>query len=74
VTGTAASLGGAIFTFGVGLVVDKAGYASVFWATGLMSFLACLALVLGVGKVVRLTLDTGAGIEPAAGSLQECPR
>jgi ACS family hexuronate transporter-like MFS transporter len=53
-TGTGASLGGAIFTFGVGQVVDKAGYAPVFWMVGTLALLACVALVFGVGRVERI--------------------
>ncbi len=50
-TGMAASLGGAIFTFAVGQVVDRAGYAPVFWAVGSAALVACLALFFGIGKV-----------------------
>jgi ACS family hexuronate transporter-like MFS transporter len=53
-TGTGASFGGAIFTFGVGQVVDKAGYAPVFWMVGSLALVACLALVFGVGRVERI--------------------
>ena len=53
----AASLGGAIFTFGVGQVVDKVGYAPVFWIVGSLSMFACLALFFWVGKVERLRTE-----------------
>ena len=53
-TGTGASLGGAIFTYGVGQVVDKAGYAPVFWMVGCLALVACVALVFGVGRVERI--------------------
>jgi ACS family hexuronate transporter-like MFS transporter len=69
-TGTAASLGGAVFTFAVGQVVDKAGYSSAFWTTGLLAFLACIALVLGVGEVKRANQNAGAVMEPARGQPQ----
>jgi len=50
-TGMAASLGGALFSFVTGLVVDAAGYAPVFWAAGLAALLACLSLIFWVGRV-----------------------
>jgi MFS transporter, ACS family, hexuronate transporter len=50
-TGMAASLGGAAFTFAVGQVVDRAGYAPVFWAAGVAALVACLALFFWVGRV-----------------------
>lgn len=53
-TGTAASFGGAIFTFGVGQVVDRAGYGPVFWAAGLAPLVACVALFFWVGRVERI--------------------
>ena len=48
-TGMGSSLGGAAFTYGAGLVVDKSGYAPVFWTIGVLPLLACLTLVFGVG-------------------------
>jgi len=54
VTGTGASLGGALFTFVVGQMVDKSGYTPVFWAVGGLALLACLFLLFGVGRVERL--------------------
>lgn len=53
VTGTGASIGGALFTFVVGQMVDKSGYAPVFWAVGSLALLACLILLFGVGRVER---------------------
>jgi hypothetical protein len=50
-TGTGSSLGGAVFTFGAGLFVDKAGYAPVFWTIGILPLLACLTLVFCVGRI-----------------------
>lgn len=54
ITGTGASLGGAVFTFVVGQVVDKSGYAPAFWLVGLFALLACLSLLFGVGRVEKL--------------------
>lgn len=53
-TGMAASLGGAIFTFVIGQVVDRVGYSPVFWAAGTAAFVAFLALVFLVGRVERM--------------------
>jgi ACS family hexuronate transporter-like MFS transporter len=50
----AASLGGAVFTFGVGQVVDRLGYAPVFWTVGVLPLAACVALVFWIGKVERI--------------------
>jgi MFS transporter, ACS family, hexuronate transporter len=52
-TGMAASLGGAAFTYAVGQVVDRAGYAPVFWAAGVAALVACLALFFWVGRVEK---------------------
>jgi MFS transporter, ACS family, hexuronate transporter len=52
-TGMAASLGGAGFTYAVGQVVDRAGYAPVFWAAGVAALVACLALFFWVGRVEK---------------------
>ncbi len=60
-TGMAASLGGAVFTFVVGLVVDRSGYAPVFWAAGCAALVACLALFFWVGRVEAVR-----AAEPAA--------
>lgn len=54
ITGTAASLGGAIFTFAVSRVVSTSGYAPVFWVVGTLALVACVALVFGVGRVDRV--------------------
>lgn len=50
-TGMAASLSGSAFTYAVGRMVDRAGYAPVFWAVGSAALLACVALFFAVGKV-----------------------
>jgi MFS transporter, ACS family, hexuronate transporter len=50
----AASLGGAVFTYGVGRVVDRMGYAPVFWAVGSLALVACLALFFWVGRVEQI--------------------
>jgi ACS family hexuronate transporter-like MFS transporter len=50
-TGTAASFGGAIFTFCIGRLVDAAGYAPVFWAAAAVTVLAFLSVVFVVGQV-----------------------
>jgi ACS family hexuronate transporter-like MFS transporter len=53
-TGMAASLGGAGFTFAIGHIVMRAGYAPVFWIAGTASLVACLALIFALGRVERL--------------------
>lgn len=50
----AASLSGAGFTYLVGQMVDRVGYAPVFWAVGLLPLVACGVLVFGLGTVQRL--------------------
>lgn len=50
----AASLSGALFTFVVGQMVDRAGYSPVFWVVGLLPLAACLALFFWVGRVERI--------------------
>jgi MFS transporter, ACS family, hexuronate transporter len=50
-TGMAASLGGAIFTYAIGQMVDRSGYAPVFWVTGTLALLASIALIVGIGRV-----------------------
>lgn len=50
----AASLGGAVFTYGVGQVVDRLGYAPVFWTVGVLPLAACFALFFGMGRVERI--------------------
>lgn len=52
-TGTAASLGGAAFTWMIGQVIDLKGYAPVFAATALVAGLALISLVVFVGRVER---------------------
>lgn len=50
----AASLGGAVFTYGVGQVVDRLGYTPVFWTVGVLPLAACVALFFWVGRVERI--------------------
>lgn len=50
----AASLSGAGFTYLVGQVVDRLGYAPVFWTVGVLPIAACGALVFGIGRVERI--------------------
>lgn len=50
----AASLSGAAFTFGVGQMVDRIGYAPVFWVVGILPLAACLALFFWIGNVQRI--------------------
>lgn len=50
----AASLGGAVFTYIVGQVVDQMGYQPVFWTVGILPLIACLALLFGIGRVERI--------------------
>ncbi len=50
----AASLGGAGFTFLVGQIVDRVGYAPAFWAVGSLAPIACLALFFWLGPVRRI--------------------
>ncbi len=52
-TGMAASLGGALFSFATGAVVDRYSYAPAFWAAGLAPLAACAALFFWVGRVGR---------------------
>lgn len=52
----AASLGGSIFTFAVGQVVDQAGYTPVFWTVGMLALAACLGLFLLVGRAEKIKL------------------
>ncbi len=49
-TGIAAGLGGALFSYSTGVVVDAVGYTPVFWAAGLASILACIPLFALVGR------------------------
>jgi ACS family hexuronate transporter-like MFS transporter len=57
-TGMAASLGGAIFTYAIGQMVDRTGYAPVFGVAGTLALLACIALLVGVGRVYSPQLKT----------------
>ncbi len=50
----AASLGGAVFTYAVGQVVDRVGYTPVFWAVGVLPLAACVALFFWLGRVERI--------------------
>ncbi|MFN0124207.1 MAG: MFS transporter [Blastocatellia bacterium] len=50
-TGMASSLGGSIFTYAIGLMVDRTGYQPVFAIAGTLALLACIALIFGVGRV-----------------------
>jgi ACS family hexuronate transporter-like MFS transporter len=50
----AASLGGAVFTYGVGRVVDRLGYSPVFWTVGVLPLAACFALFFWIGRVERI--------------------
>jgi len=54
VTLMAASLGGAVFTYAVGQVVDRMGYAPVFWVVGSLSLVACVSLFFWLGRVERI--------------------
>jgi ACS family hexuronate transporter-like MFS transporter len=53
-TGMAASLGGAAFTYAVGQMVDAAGYGPAFAMASLAPPLACIVLVYGIGRVTPL--------------------
>ncbi len=57
-TGMASSLGGSIFTYMIGLMVDRTGYAPVFAIAGTLALLACVALFVGVGRVSSPQLKT----------------
>jgi ACS family hexuronate transporter-like MFS transporter len=61
-TGTAASLGGAAFTWMIGQVVDLQGYGPVFAATALVAGLALISLLVLVGRVERQLLPDGVAI------------
>ena len=54
----AASPSGVAFTFVVGLMVDKVGYAPVFWTVGCLALVACLALSFWLGRVERIERST----------------
>lgn len=57
-TGMASSLGGSIFTYAIGLTVDRTGYQPVFAIAGTLALLACIALFVGVGRVNSPQLKT----------------
>lgn len=57
-TGMASSLGGSIFTYAIGLMVDRTGYAPVFGVAGTLALLACIVLFVGVGRVHNPMLKT----------------
>ncbi len=57
-TGMASSLGGSIFTYAIGLMVDRAGYSPVFAVAGILALLACIALHAGVGRIHNPQLKT----------------
>ena len=65
-TGMGASLGGAIFTFIVGQVVDRAGYSPVFWTVGCLALVALFALVFFVGRVEAMGSKITEGQTPNA--------
>lgn len=50
-TTAAASLGGACFTYAIGQMVDRHGYAPVFWVVGSAAALAFAFLLLVLGRV-----------------------
>jgi ACS family hexuronate transporter-like MFS transporter len=50
-TGAAASLGSAFFTYGTGLLIDDHGYAPAFWVAGTAALVACLSLLFLLGRV-----------------------
>lgn len=50
----AASLGGALFTFAVGRLVDDVGYTPVFGAVGCLAMAACVTLFFWLGRVERI--------------------
>ncbi len=53
-TGMAASLGGAAFTYAIGQVVSRAGYGPVFWIAGTAALFACVALLFAIGRVEKI--------------------
>jgi ACS family hexuronate transporter-like MFS transporter len=53
-TGTAASLGGAVFTYGTGWLVEWRGYGPPFWIAGTAALVAFLSLVFVLGRVEPL--------------------
>ncbi|MDX2153742.1 MAG: MFS transporter [Bryobacteraceae bacterium] len=59
-TGTAASGGGALFTYVVGWLVQGSGYESVFWIVGTLALFACLSLLFVIGRVEAVRLSEAA--------------
>ncbi|HWQ55948.1 MAG TPA: MFS transporter [Bryobacteraceae bacterium] len=51
ITGTAASLGGAVFSYATGWIVHAHGYEPAFWVAGTAALGAFLCAVLVLGKV-----------------------
>lgn len=51
ITGTAASLGGSLFTYLTGWLVEWRGYAPVFWIAATAALAAFLSLVFVMGRV-----------------------
>ncbi|MCZ2077499.1 MAG: MFS transporter [Bryobacteraceae bacterium] len=56
ITGTAASLGGAVFTYATGWIVHAHGYAPAFWIAGTAALGAFLCTVFVLGKVEAVKL------------------
>ncbi len=56
ITGTAASLGGVVFTYATGLIVHAHGYEPAFWIAGTAALGAFLCTVLVLGKVEEAKL------------------
>lgn len=61
-TGTGSSLGGAIFTYATGVIVDRAGYGPVFWTIGIIPLMACVTLVLAVRPMTSKHKNPGAAL------------
>lgn len=55
-TGTAASLGGAAFTFATGWLVDSHGYGPAFWMAGIAAPVALVSLIFLLGRVEAVKL------------------
>jgi len=53
-TTMAASLGGAISTYIIGQIVDRAGYAPVFYIVGSIALVALFVLIFGVGTIRKI--------------------
>ena len=59
-TGTAASLGGAFITYATGWIVERGGYAPVFWVVGTLAMFAFVALVFVLGRVEQVKVAKAA--------------